>query len=116
MAPKIKGERKDTPKATLAPTMAMLGWAAGFLEGEGAFGGNFHKPSPSQIVRATQKDFEPLRLLQKLFGGRIYHRRNDGFGEWRATGVRARGVMFTMFPFLSARRRTQIKVALGGAL
>lgn len=103
----------QTVSASVSPTTADLAWAAGFLEGEGAFGTNGNKWA-SQCVRATQKNLEPLYRLQRLFGGAVKPFRKDMYGEWRTYGVRARGIMFTLFPFLSARRRTQIKLALGG--
>ena len=113
MAQTVKYQHRNVRSASLSPSMADLGWAAGFLEGEGSFGGNFHKQYPCQVVRATQKDTEPLQKLIALLGGTITLRRSDGYSEWRASGVRARGIMFTLFPFLSARRRMQIKLALG---
>jgi hypothetical protein len=92
-----------------------MAWAAGFLEGEGNFGLNHRtRPSASQVVRATQKNREPLYRLQRLFGGRVKAVRSDGFGEWRTYGARARGIMMTLFPFLSAAKRSDITLALGG--
>ena len=89
------------------------------MEGEGNFSTNSNR-HPSQVARATQKNLEPLYRLQALFGGSVGKSRRDArwpdkeYGEWRAYGARARGVMFTLFSFLSARRREQIKVALSG--
>lgn len=107
-------QRRKTPTATQSPSTADLAWAAGFLEGEGNFGTNRRELSASQVVRATQKNREPLYRLQTLFGGTVAAVRSDGFGEWRTYGARARGIMLTLFPFLSAWKRTDIKRALGG--
>ena len=110
----VKWAHKSTPQAAIHPTMADLAWAAGFLEGEGHFGVNDRNTHASTVVRATQKNLEPLHRLQRILGGTVNPCRSDGFGEWRTYGVRARGIMFTLFSFLSARKRTQIIDALGG--
>jgi hypothetical protein len=68
-------------------------------------------------------DQEPLLRLQKYLGGHIdrliFRTPNRWSGQigkpiwgWNVTGPRARGVMFTLFSMLSARRRDQIKDAL----
>lgn len=68
------------------------------------------------------KTTEPLDRLLALFGGHITKfsmerqrqnggKANDGY-IWAIGGARARGVMMTMFPLLSIRRRAQIRGAL----
>lgn len=106
---------KSALPAAVHPTVPELAWAAGFLEGEGNFGVNNRNLGrhSSTVVRATQKDTESLFRLQRLLGGTVTPVRGDRFGEWRTYGARARGIMYTLFPFLSAWKRAQIRVALG---
>jgi hypothetical protein len=115
------GGRADTPRATTSPTTAELHWAAGFLEGDGFFGGRFgnHEGGAGQGVTATQCYKDPLFRLQRLFGGTIGEqtRRNPGANHnrawvWRVYGARARGVMMTLYPMLSPRRQKQVREAL----
>lgn len=108
--------QKSAVAATVRPSIADLAWAAGFLEGEGNFGVNNRKlgSSASQVVRATQKNLEPLYKIQSILGGVVKPLRKDGYGEWRTYGVRARGIMMTLYHFLSARKRSDIALALRG--
>jgi hypothetical protein len=112
-----------TPKAMVMPTMRDLAWAAGFLEGEGCFRASRTRyPNGQCVYHATvngvQKEREPLEALLAFFGGRIhYSERYSGFGtggtyRWEASGARARGVMMTLYPFMTARRKAQIRSAL----
>jgi hypothetical protein len=113
----VKWAKPTSVPATTSPSVPDLAWAAGFLEGEGNFSVNnrkLPKKSISQVVRATQKNLEPLFRLQRLFGGTITTARKDGYGEWRTYGGRARGIMLTMFTFLSAKKRADIRLALMG--
>ena len=132
----------STPKAKQKATISEIKWAAGFLEGEGSFtwcGGN------SQNVRASNKNKEPLQHLQNIFGGSIhfyekiftntfsnYNGRNwqnyttkchkkpikikNFIWIWLASGSRARGIMMTVYSFMSDRRKQQIKKALNHQL
>jgi len=103
------------------PTSADLHWAAGFLEGEGTFAGNgrYHK-SPKGIshkVAATQVEPETLWRLREMFGGVVSHARQpdgvrQGIWQWQLSGVRARGVMMTLYSLLSERRRIYIREEL----
>jgi hypothetical protein len=106
--------RGNAVQASRKPTLVDLGWAAGFLEGEGTF--NVNRTglgrSASSKVSATQKQKEPLEVLQALFGGSIIPFRSK-YWRWTVYGSRARGLMFTMFSFLSRRRREQARTALG---
>jgi hypothetical protein len=113
---KVKYAKRQAQHATASPTVADIAWAAGFLEGEGNFDINHRKlgKHASHVVRATQKNLEPLYRLQRFLGGSITTRRKDGYGEWRTYGVRARGIMLTLFSFLSAKKRSNVVAALGG--
>src|SRR6266542_3107809 len=94
-------QKPGTPRATAHPTSIDLGWAAGFLEGEGSFSSNQHK---SPWVEASQVNRSPLLKLKRLFGGRIRRCRNDRafangrkIWRWQVSGPRARGVMLTLY-------------------
>jgi hypothetical protein len=113
----------NIPRATISPTTKDIAWAAGFMEGEGCFTHTGGRTAyGSERVQASQVNMEPLERLQALFGGRLIERRNNprGFGGrgagvinvWQVNGSRARGVMLTLFPLMSERRRGQILVSL----
>jgi hypothetical protein len=104
------------PIALARPTQRDLGWAAGFLEGEGSFAAN----SGTQLATASQVQTEPLNMLQRFFGGSVRpHARNsqrnpnwqDAF-SWCVVGARARGVMLTLYVLMSPKRQAQIRKAL----
>ena len=111
---KLGYTRSATPRATKRPTMRDIGWAAGFLEGEGSF-----QRVKSESVRASQLQREPLNRLQQMFGGTIgshkwYSNRRgpvSGF-FWSCHGSRARGIMMTLYALMSPRRQEQIREAL----
>jgi len=91
-------------------TKADIAWAAGFLEGEGSFSA---RRGPK--VTACQVDLEPLERLRSLFGGVMFKRKTPKGTPawvWAANGTRGAGVIFTVFPFLSQRRRSQAAAAL----
>lgn len=94
--------------------MTQLGWAAGFMEGEGTFNVNHSSLGrmASSKCSATQKQREPLERLEAMFGGSVRPFKAN-YWRWTVYGARARGVMFTLFSMMSPRRREQIKVALG---
>lgn len=97
-------------------------WAAGFLEGEGSFSGSVCKGRFYVGVTASQTaTAEPLERLQGLFGGRIHiehvSRTNSIIKSrdqhrWGIHGARARGVMMTIYKFMSSRRKAQIRRCL----
>lgn len=118
-------ERKTTLKATMSPTTKDLAWAAGFLEGEACFGRSGGRGKyQSERIWCGQKDPECLQRLLAMFGGRIgvQHQqttnliKTEGVATsipiWTVSGSRARGVMQTIYSFMSERRKTAIRKAL----
>lgn len=104
-----------------------IAWAAGFLEGEGYFGLTppHRRRAETQRVRryaritCRQMEREALDRLQDLFGGticRIEQPKNllspNPIWDWNLTGAGARGVMMTLFTFLTRHRRAPITKAL----
>src|SRR5437899_11496947 len=87
-----------------------LRWAAAFLEGEGSFVFN---PDGGLQCRAPQVDHWPLHELHRILGGNL-HFRTHRISNWDAYGVRAGGVMMTLYPLMSPRRQGQIRKALTG--
>ena len=94
------------------PSPRDLEWAAGFYEGEG---------SCRAVVSSTeasigQQNPEPLNKMLYFFGGSIgigRCRSGKPFGTWHVHGTRARGFLMTIYALVSARRRQQIRAALG---
>lgn len=120
-----KGRRCQTPTATVSPDRASLTWAAGFLEGEGSFTRSGGKPGkfglgPScERITCRQIQRWPLDKLQALFGGSITLVRPKTnpisvkpIWNWNISGARARGVIYTLFTFMSPARKQQIRNAL----
>ena len=116
----VKYAKAASLTAQQTPTTADLAWAAGFLEGEGSFTSNLSKAKWYQRIQGYQNNIEPLKRMQALFGGTIWafpkkREQATQVGHvWQVNGARARGVMFTLFTFLSAKRRQQVRVALQG--
>lgn len=98
-----------SPKARTSPSVNDLAWAAGFMEGEASFS----TPAGASVIVAEQKSREPLDRLVWMFGGRI-SRRKRGEYQWRVSGPRARGIMLTVYVWLSERRRAQVDRAFSG--
>ena len=115
---------KKASAATMSPTTADIAWAAGFIEGEGTFVPlrvtlrNGEKRTYARVL-AYQNNIEPLQRLQAMFGCviRRFERKHgtETAGTWCANGARARGVIYTLFTFLSAKRRLQARMSLEGA-
>mgnify|MGYP001579347377 CR=1 FL=1 len=112
--------KRQCQQARVSPTTAALAWAAGFIEGEGTFTPLRVKERLYQRLTAYQNNLEPLEKLQALFGGSIWgfttkrtQARELGH-TWHVNGARARGVMLTLWTFLSAKRRGQLRSALSG--
>jgi hypothetical protein len=93
--------------------ISSLGWAAGFLEGEGCF------HSGQRIaIRAAQVQPDPLYLLQSILGGQVngpYKRTNPNhraFYDWNLNGHYAIAAMMTMYPLMSPKRQESIRSAI----
>jgi len=109
-------ERAGTHRASKKPTQRELGWAAGFLEGEGTF---FAGRRSHVKVAAVQVEREPVARCLELFGGGLKQRPAQGSLPnqqpqwiWSAHGSRARGVMLTLYSLMSPKRQGQIRKAL----
>jgi hypothetical protein len=90
-----------------------LAWTAGFMDGEGHF--NFQY---TPVATAAQNDRELLDRLRGLYGGTVRwdarpKQRNGGIHSWTVCGQVAAGLMMTLFPMLSQKRRAQIRASLG---
>ena len=55
--------------STMSNAREELAWAAGFIDGEGSF--TIHSKGRYPRLSATQAHEEPLRRLQKLWGGTV---------------------------------------------
>lgn len=102
--------------ATRSPALNDLAWAAGIFEGEGCV----HFQSDTVGLTVTQRDPWILVKLRDLFGGRITgpQRSNAKLSphpiyRWKIYGARARGFLLTIFTWLSPRRRSRARWALG---
>jgi len=73
-------------------------WAAGIIEGDGSFRKNG--------LRVTQKDRWLLERLKAKFGGSISNSHHD-VSNWQLCGARARGLLMSVYEFLSPRRQAQ---------
>jgi hypothetical protein len=101
-----------TPLASIAPSAVDIAWAAGFLEGEGAF---VHAGRGIR-VKAVQVNEEPLHKLQRIFGGKIYKQKIYGSRQqsflWVVNGRMAEQVIKLIYDTLSARRQRQASALL----
>ena len=93
-----------------------LKWIAGFLEGEGSFSHGRRRTDNAEVV-GSQVQLWPLEQLQQLLGGRIkpvkmHSKQWQQSYHWRVRNSAAIGVMMTLFPLLSPRRKDQIRIAL----
>lgn len=99
--------------ARTAPTTVDLAWLAGFLEGEGSFGFT----QSSACVSAKQVQRWPLEVCLRIVGGRINSSpkptpTSQPFFTWAVGGRIAAGLMMTLYPLLSPRRKQQIDAVL----
>lgn len=93
-------------------SLPALYWAAGFLEGEGAF-----NAFDTARIYVSQVQLWPLAKLHQMFGGNIFQRKTAQHNHhrawvWQLTGVRAAGLMMTIFPLVSPKLRQKIQKAL----
>lgn len=112
--PKFRPATPEELKPNVSPTLLDIAWASGIYEGEGSCSPVYTKSGPAFRVSVCQKDPEILIRLHKLFGGsvRTTVKYPSEISTWYAYGARAHGFALTVFSFLSARRRLQIKKAL----
>jgi hypothetical protein len=88
------------------------------MEGEGCFGWNKGKNSPSIVC--GQLDVEPLLRLQSVIGGNLYKRKVPAkslpnakpLHALQLNGVPAVSVMMTLYSMMSARRKARIEEIL----
>ena len=111
------GAMKAGLEATLKPTLLDIAWAAAIIEGEGHMARVGDGPK-CEIVTVTQKNLWVLERFREFFGGRIYASPRLSGGRavvpmWYTTGARARGIILTVFTFLSPQKRQQAIRALG---
>src|ERR1700677_1057295 len=106
---KDKGKRWVGFDATKAPTATDVAWAAGIYEGEGTCSTK-RKGANSFSVTVSQKDPELLGRLREWFGGSVICFKNGKFEchRWAVSGDRARVFLACIYPFLTARRKSQI--------
>lgn len=112
-------EAKKTQKSSIRPKITDIAWAAGFIEGEGHMRSRGCRSSEITVSQLTK---EPILKLQKLFGGHVsqqnsFHPKDratklKSLWVWRASGSRARGVIMTLYFFLSGWRRSQALLAM----
>lgn len=100
-------------------TMMEIAWTAGFLEGEGSFTANEYTQRNSTTrslnfgISAGQLQREPLERLHAYFGGRLYQCEGEIMWRWYLSPTKgAAGLMMTLFPLMSPRRKDQIRRAL----
>ena len=109
------GETKERMLPQGRPTMQDIAWAAGVYEGEGHV-----RAKGTNIIYVSQKDPWLPERLKYLFGGSIITYNGvwmkNGVPNkqyrWQASGTIARGFLYTIFTFLSPRRREQVRSAL----
>ncbi len=103
---------------TVHPTLSDIIFLAGFYEGEGYCGFTLNTNGLSGGIRIgiEQKDPYFLYRMRNLFGGSIgkHKNRDSQMYIWRVFGARARGLLMTIYKFLSPRRQGQIRKALNG--
>lgn len=88
-------------------------WTAAFLEGEGCF---YSGAKNHSRVRASQVQRWPLERLVEYVGGYIdgpkRNHRGRPIHEWHLSGPAGRGLMFTLYQFMSPLRRSQIRASI----
>ena len=97
------------------PTTQQIAWAAGVYEGEGSASATRTKNKPwiGIVVSVSQKDSWLVTELRSLFGGSVYKRSNRNCFDWTICGALGRGFLMTIYKFLSPRRQSQIRRAIG---
>jgi hypothetical protein len=90
-------------------------WAAGFVDGEGCImfrrspdrtaRGRGPKRLRNMCVQVTQKQSEPLRLLQQHWGGALTDTLASGCFRWRVSSQEAVRFLLDIEPYLVVKRR-----------
>lgn len=88
--------------ATEHPTTKDIAWLTGVFEGEGSF---LYTRQGLPSLSIAQKDRWILDRIKALFGGSVG--RYGDKHSWHIHGSRARGVIMTMYKFLSPHRQEQ---------
>ena len=97
--------------------MKDLYWAAGFLEGDGYFSKSSRSRPGDYMVGATNADEDVLQHLSCMFGHKVYPYAPGMYGpltkkkmfRWHVSGSKAIGIMMTLYPLMSLRRKSQIR-------
>lgn len=113
---KIVRKDREGFDAVKKPTAVDVAWCAGIYEGEGSCSkAGMHKQA--FVVLVSQKDPEILYRLKDWFGGTVKLYKN-GVGHkgsnfevyhWRISGDRGRVFLACIYPFLTARRKSQVE-------
>lgn len=110
---RILGWRNHKLDPTVHPTVGDLRQAVGLYEGEGTA----QSVKGCTQVQIQQKHRFVLDWMKARFGGSIGYvkrKRNNRSPvyNWQIAGVRARGFLMTVYPFLSPHRQRQAQKAL----
>lgn len=112
------GNRKPASCVLAITDPFELGWAVGIVEGEGCIGAYGNPKCPKVMVSSS--DLGVVRRIKQTFGcGAIYTNNGVGNGltkkqmyQWTTTRM-ADGIAVAeiLYPYLSARRRAQVRRA-----
>jgi hypothetical protein len=102
-------ENKPGLEPIKVPTAIDIAWAAGIYEGEGTCSSK-SGAGGSYGITVSQKDPELLYRLRDWFGGSVIRFPNGKFEchRWAVSGDKARGFLAAIYPFMTARRKSQI--------
>ncbi len=94
-------------------------WLVGLLEGEGSFlnprCGRNYKPRPYITLTSTDKDViqqASKQLNNKVSGPYQYTANRKPYWKTQLSGKQALSLMTTMLPYLSSRRKQQVRKVL----
>ena len=110
----LKGRKRwEVWEATAKPDGQTIAQLGGFIEGDGSI----IKNGTTVCVDVQQKDPFMLHRLRTFFGGSLGQIHRQGvtrgtYWRWRVSGPRARGVIMTIYKFLSPRNRERARRAL----
>lgn len=103
------------------PNLSDIYWLAGFLEGEGSFNIYRHSNGTSKVFRitASSTDADTIDKVSKIIHGfgkfTSYHNGDSSrkrVYQYSLVGNLAIQWMMTLYPLMSTRRRSQIKVVI----